>query len=307
MKSVNSAIWSHIRKATGNERVQNIVAVPFFGYKASELLHLQRGDILVVDASHTNLKRGLVFPDELLKMTHRGVEVYNAANLIQGYYLGDGLGFIGPSNVQKEERVFFNKIQNSAHSILVNDPQDLAELTQYILNLKKEYLSSKAIEALKNDFVWPTFHSKLSGEQIPIGFQDEILHHQWSSNDERLQQPDPRIEELKHYVFRYIGRGKEVRVFCPNLKWHLDVEDWVIINSGNILSPPGKILHVEEIPNKTGFKGNQIAFAVFPEDPGYLAKPISAFSFLKMSFNSEHFICGDAAQRLMKFWGISFD
>jgi hypothetical protein len=308
MRIIKSAIWAQVRKATTNYPFHNIVAVPHFGYKASSLLPLKEGDALIVDLSFYNLQHGLIFPDELWKMAQRGVEIYSAYGLKTAYYITDKVGFIGPTMIQKEQSTYFGFAStNLNHLIEIDDPEDLKELRGFLEFLKRDRLPADYIWTLKKDFVWPKVPTLFNEKLIPQIFRERIYLHHWKALDEEIDKQSTWFKELRIYALRTVGRGKELHVFRSFASSRLDVESWVIIKKQGKLTPPGKVVHVENIQVDHYSIPNQIVFTVFSTGQDFDAKQLSDFSHLKLDFDKEEWFHGKMSEDLVNCWDLSFE
>ncbi|HDZ9489376.1 hypothetical protein [Vibrio cholerae] len=84
MKLLTENIWSFISKSSRNSD-KAYVAVAYLGNGASEKLLLKSGDMLVVDASESNVRSGVINPHELQKFVDSGVNVFSKETFTQKF------------------------------------------------------------------------------------------------------------------------------------------------------------------------------------------------------------------------------
>jgi hypothetical protein len=76
----NRNLWREIRARTKAAR-RIYAAIAYLGTNASSVLHLKKGDTLVVDMSLRTVRAGATNPSEVKKLLKKGVGVYTRANL----------------------------------------------------------------------------------------------------------------------------------------------------------------------------------------------------------------------------------
>jgi hypothetical protein len=72
----NDDTWRTLRSLSQHRNCPLYVAVPFLGDGASKLLHLKRGDVLVVALTIGNSRNGSVCPAEIERLQAKGVRVF---------------------------------------------------------------------------------------------------------------------------------------------------------------------------------------------------------------------------------------
>jgi hypothetical protein len=77
---------------------RSAIAVAFFSKNAARQLPLERGSLLVVNASDQTLAAGLTNPFELEKLLHKGVEIYANARLHAKVFVFPGRAVVGSNN-----------------------------------------------------------------------------------------------------------------------------------------------------------------------------------------------------------------
>ena len=74
----NDDTWRTLRSISQHRNGPLYVAVPFLGDGAGKLLHLKRGDVLVVALTITNSRNGSVCPEEIKRLQAKGVKVFSS-------------------------------------------------------------------------------------------------------------------------------------------------------------------------------------------------------------------------------------
>ena len=99
VKLITKNLWSEITRAVMQTKTKSFIAVAYFGQNGSKMLPLNKGSVLVVDASEKALKTGQTCPDELLKLYYKGVHIYSQESLhAKLYVIGNNL-YCGSANV----------------------------------------------------------------------------------------------------------------------------------------------------------------------------------------------------------------
>lgn len=97
---ITGSVWERIKKLS---KVSSpaLVAVPYFGAGASDLLKLREGSLLVVKFDRETIGSGQVDPREVVKAIKRGVEVHSCSNLHAKVYVFGNTAVVGSSNVSR--------------------------------------------------------------------------------------------------------------------------------------------------------------------------------------------------------------
>ena len=99
-KLISGSVWGRIRKLSQCS-TPALVAVPYFGSGASNLLKFREGSLLVVKFDREAVSSGQVDPREIVKLIRRGVEVHSCSNLHAKVFVFGGTVVIGSSNVSR--------------------------------------------------------------------------------------------------------------------------------------------------------------------------------------------------------------
>jgi len=98
---ITNRISQRLKSAASGSRRPASVAVAYFGQEGAKLLPLPKRSSLVVDASEATVKSGQTCPEELKKLTKRGVRVYSHQYLHAKVFVFGSTTFIGSANVSR--------------------------------------------------------------------------------------------------------------------------------------------------------------------------------------------------------------
>ncbi|EOX1608243.1 phospholipase D family protein [Vibrio cholerae] len=142
MKLLTENIWSFISKSSRNSD-KAYVAVAYLGNGASEMLLLKSGDMLVVDASESNVRSGVINPHELQKFVDSGVNVFSKENLHAKVFVFGTETYVGSTNVSN------NSASNLVEAVVFSEKTELAKSSiEFITSIATERLSPEYIKYL---------------------------------------------------------------------------------------------------------------------------------------------------------------
>ncbi|EKF9566517.1 phospholipase D family protein [Vibrio cholerae] len=142
MKLLTENIWSFISKSSRNSD-KAYVAVAYLGNGASEKLLLKSGDMLVVDASESNVRSGVINPHELQKFVDSGVNVFSKENLHAKVFVFGTETYVGSTNVSN------NSAFNLVEAVVFSEKTELAKSSiEFITSIATERLSPEYIKYL---------------------------------------------------------------------------------------------------------------------------------------------------------------
>src|SRR2546425_10788135 len=95
---IHAGLWHRITSLVSRSH-RNYVAVAYLGPLATELLPLNKGDMLVVDMSVRAAKSSQTDPREVRKYKEKGVKVYSCQNLHAKVFVLGKKAVVGSSNV----------------------------------------------------------------------------------------------------------------------------------------------------------------------------------------------------------------
>jgi hypothetical protein len=97
----NDDTWRELRAISRRRNCPLYVAVPFLGDGAGNLLHLKRGDVLVVALTEANSRNGSVCPAEIERLQRKGVEVFLSPYLHAKVLLCGRKAVVGSANLSQ--------------------------------------------------------------------------------------------------------------------------------------------------------------------------------------------------------------
>ena len=154
--------WPEITKAVRANHKSCYVAVAYFGQKGSKLLPLEKGSRLVVDASEQAVASGQTYPDELLKLVNKGVEVFSVRNLHAKVFVVGRTVFVGSANVsQRSASQLVEAVIRSSEKQLV------ASAKEFVLENCSDPLSPSALKKLQKLYKPPKIAGGKRGKKSP--------------------------------------------------------------------------------------------------------------------------------------------
>jgi hypothetical protein len=97
----NDDLWRELRAISRGRKFPLYVAAPFFGRGGGKLLHLKRGDVLVVAPTEANSRNGSVCPSEIRRLQGKGVRVFLAPYLHAKVFLCGRTVVVGSANLSQ--------------------------------------------------------------------------------------------------------------------------------------------------------------------------------------------------------------
>jgi hypothetical protein len=97
----DEALWKELRSLSKGRKRRLLVAVPYVGSDTRELLHFQRGDVLVVALTIANARCGAVCPAEIDRLQQKGVLVFLAPDLHAKVILCGNKAVVGSANLSQ--------------------------------------------------------------------------------------------------------------------------------------------------------------------------------------------------------------
>lgn len=92
-------LWKVLRRLSIGRRRRLLIAVPYVGADTKELVHLRRGDVMVVALTEANSRNGSVCPHEIERLLKKGVQVFLAPDLHAKVLLCGGKAVVGSANL----------------------------------------------------------------------------------------------------------------------------------------------------------------------------------------------------------------
>lgn len=206
MQLITEKVWEHISsRAIANKN--RYVAVAYLGKNASKYLRLGLGDVLVVDASESNVRSGNTNPYEIEKYIKNGVELFSYENLHAKVFVFGGLALIGSANVSG----------NSANTLTecmveFKNAETVSSARGFIRSLAVEPLSPEYVKYLKTIYNPP----KIKGAKKKKSIKKTVGNSLWV---QKLHEYDFTESEQEAYD---IGEEKVKSQITDSEKYQID-------------------------------------------------------------------------------------
>lgn len=115
--------------------------MPFLGNGGGKLLHLRRGDVLVVALTIGNSRNGSVCPDEIERLQSKGVQVFLAPSLHAKVLLCGGKAVVGSANLSDTS---FTHLDEAA--LLTTDPKIIRHIRAWFQQRMLEAVSPEWLD-----------------------------------------------------------------------------------------------------------------------------------------------------------------
>jgi hypothetical protein len=262
--------WIEIKKWAPKQK--SLVAVPFLGKNAANLLPIISGSILVTRFNDETIKSGLVSPIEIIKFLKRGIKVHSWPDLHAKVYVFGKRAFVGSANVSKSSQSL------SEACIETNDMQVVKEAREYIASLTSNLVTLE--EAKSKLALYPKDGERLFGVKASKGIQRRVWIVPLEIN---VFYTDEQMDAMNRGVPIAKKKSLDTSKFKIDGFIHDDdrlmVGDWIIqrfkYKSGFLFECPAKIIYLEPVG---GSKSNFI-FLDKPKSMS-IALPLSHLSLV---------------------------
>lgn len=249
---VTKNIWTELTKAGKQSKTKSMVAVAYFAQNAAKMLPLNKGSVLVVDASLKNLKSGSTCPDELLKLYYKGVHIYSQENLHAKLYVIGNCLYCGSANVSQ------NSANNLKEALLkTNDKAAINDAKAFIKSLCRIELGEEEIIQM-NKFYNPPMNSgtrnKSSESNLSNFYIVNLKTKEWSdkeqeeadkgretANENRINKSRHRLEEFSYDSKIGFKKGDTILQIIKE-------------RDKKYVAPIGKLIHIRKWSNGTKIK-----------------------------------------------------
>ena len=136
-------IWPVITAEAKRFDGKSLVAVAYFGSGAAKRLPLNKGSILVVDASEKAVKSGQTNPAELIKLRKKGVRIFSMSNLHAKVFVFGGVAFVGSTNVSENSEDVYSEA-----SIRSRQASVVSGARQFVRSLALNEIGPQKLESL---------------------------------------------------------------------------------------------------------------------------------------------------------------
>lgn len=270
MKLLTTRPWKRITAAVKRSPSKCRVAVAYFGRSASQLLPLRKGSVLVLDFSLDAVKAGHACPAEVLKLLKRGVEIHSVTNLHAKVFAVGNEVFVGSTNASQSSAATL--VEAVAHG---RNPGLVRQVRGFVDSLCGEPVTSDYAKAMVKFYSPPRFspdrgrvvRKTRSAPKHSRTWLVQLARVEWTKEDRDAEHKGRsaakrRISSTKQFeldTFGWVGGSFARRVKVGELVVQLLTE-----KSGAIMmSPPQRVLRVENFRTRRGFPGS----IVFVEKP----------------------------------------
>lgn len=233
--------WIEIKKWAPKQK--SLVAVPFLGKNAANLLPITAGSILVTRFNDETIKSGLVSPIEIIKFLKRGIKVHSDSKLHAKVYVFGKRAFVGSANVS-------NSSQSSSEACIeTNDIQVVQQAREYIASLTSNLVTLE--EAKSKLALYPKDGERLFGVKAIKGIQRRVWIVPLGKNDFTDEQMDAMNRGIPIAKKKSLDTSKFKLDGFINDDDRLMVGDWIIqrfnYKSGFLFECPAKIIYIEPV------------------------------------------------------------
>jgi hypothetical protein len=157
--------WKTLRSISRHRSCPLYVATPFLGDGAGKLLHLKRGDVLVVALTIANSRNGSVCPDEIKRLQAKGVKVFLSPVLHAKVLLCGRKAVVGSANLSHTS---FSVLDEAA--ILTTDAKVVKHIRAWFQQRTLEEISPKWLAVCAKEYRAPKGGLGLRGKVArPVG------------------------------------------------------------------------------------------------------------------------------------------
>lgn len=248
-------IWPQITSAVKATKRKCHVAVAYMGTGSAAMLPLPPGSKLVVDASKGTVSSGQTNPSELLKLLKKGVRIYSQQNLHAKVFVIGTRVFIGSSNVSGHSK------DNLHEAVFNTTSRDVThQCREYVLSMctPANELGEEALKKLEGEYNTPDFEKRKPQKSRANGIHKERLYIVKLVNEPY----DPNhVEEYNEgtKIAKSLFK-KDGKYILDDIEWDcvpkLKENDFIVRvyeeGNGTYMSPPARILNIEEWSDKKG-------------------------------------------------------
>jgi hypothetical protein len=249
---LHGGIWSRLTRLA--KRKPAFVAVAYCAEKASQLLPLSKGSVLVVDMSERAVRSGQTDPREIKKFLKRGVEVHSVENLHAKVFVLDDCAVVGSTNISRRSA---NHLQEAA--IESTSPSVVAACRKFVESLRGEPVDREYADEMAKLYLPPKIpgdkkrrrkrvpkHEARTPAHKPVWAVALTTDAVWDDDDHKqdaLARPSvhKQIDDQLECLDRFTWKGP------PLYSW-LDVGDLVLQVTddvgGTFVSPASRVVKV---------------------------------------------------------------
>jgi len=212
-KLITDNVWAALTSAVKSSKRKSFVAVAYFGKGGAEMLPLQKGSVLLVDASEGAVSAGQTCPQELLKLLANGVEIYSLKNLHAKLYVVGGTLFVGSANVSS------NSEENLVEVLIKTSERKVVEAAkEFILSNCIGQVGLERLEYL--DSLYPKDKKGFGGKsKATIRLEDSVSYFIYETQSHEFDDEEQRLVSM---CWKSVGRHriKSSGYAIDEISWH---------------------------------------------------------------------------------------
>jgi len=234
--------WPVIKKRVDSTPRQVLVAIAYIGDKASDLLRLKKGDVLVCNASELAIKQGSTSASALATYIRRGVKIYSQPTLHGKVVVLSRRAFIGSANASsRSEKTLREAVIEST------DPAVVRAARLFVVGLATSFARLDKNEIRRLSKLKVTRLPPDTSEPLPpLGIPGQVdrLWLMPMSRGSYSKKTDEVIEKEKTHV-RQLSRNDGIAAGIEGLEFTnyglrgVKIGDWIVqvFKSGRLLKP----------------------------------------------------------------------
>ena len=156
-------LWSQLQSITKTRKCPIKVAVPYLGKDARKLLHLRRGDAVIVELTLGNSRNGSVCPEEIARLRKKGVDVYVSRDLHAKVLLCGRKAVIGSANLSNNSLKHLDEA-----ALLTTEKPVIRKVRSWFDDRMCEEVTPAWLEKCRKAYRPPKNHSEGNGNRMPL-------------------------------------------------------------------------------------------------------------------------------------------
>ena len=261
VKLITEGIWDEITLAVKKSKIKSFVAVAYFGQNGAEMLPLNEGSVLLVDASEKAVKSGQTSPNELLKLYHNGVKIYSQEDLHAKIFIIGKTLYVGSTNVSGNSKNRLTEaVIKSTDKVAIEDAKAFIESKcelemgeEELTELQKIYVAPKnsgggrktSTVTLSDFYIYRLTETEYTPKQ-----EEEVVKGRIEAEKNRITKPRHKVDEF---------------VWTKDLKAKKGDIIFQITKEGKkfYCSPPGRLIYTRDVTEEK--EDSIICFVEIPE------------------------------------------
>jgi len=268
---LQSGLWSRIASLARKAK-RRYVAVAYLGARATKLLPLGKGDVLVVDMSITAVRAGQTNPAEVAEYLKRGVEVHSCSNLHAKVFVFDNKAVIGSTNVS----------ENSQHNLieaalLTTDADVVSSARGFVLSLIGERVTPAYVKSCKKEY-HPSGRGRKGNSSTPAHprlWVQRIYPADFDAQENRLDQSGrkaakKKLRNRRDYEVETISYNEKTSVARKAGLGDIIIQVWQEDDGELQVYPPCRIVLIKSYVSSRDTKRRKLVFLESPKPPKVL-------------------------------------